>query len=337
MQTLITNKRNNAIDIAKFICLFLMVYCHIFPCEGKFHECVYSFHMPFFFFVGGLFFNPKSFSLKKGLRTLILPYLYFNLLIIVLNSCVGIVMHDFCISTIVGNIKGILGGTCRKNAYGIILPSGASWFLIAYFFTKLSMQYIFKKVNTINTILIVAVVSVVVLLRDRWSFCIWNLDSAVLGLCFFYFAYVFKNEVLCILNNNRYMWLLLLFFPFTCVSWINGQVNIFECIWGTNFILFLLFGFVGIICVLLIGKLVDYSNIMSARFLKLNMNGSIFIICMNLWMIDYISLIYRRIFHVETIFLWYEKLCITLLIFLLAMPCTKLMMRYQPSMLGKNK
>ena len=336
MQTLIANRRNNAIDIAKFICLFLMVYCHIPMTDGKFHACVYSFHMPLFFFVGGLFFNPTSFSLKKGLKTLILPYIYFNLLIIVLDSCVGIISHDFNIATIVGNIKGILIGSCRKNPYGILLPSGASWFLIAYFFTKLSMRYIFKQVNIINTTFVIAVAYVVILLRDRWNICIWNLDSAALGLVFFYFAYAFRDKVMYMLNNRESMWLLLFLIPLTCISWINGQVDMFACIWGGNSILFFLFAFVGIIFVLLLGKIIEYYNV-SIRFLKLAMNGSIFIICMNLWLIDYISLIYRRILHVDNSFLWYEKFCITLLIFLITMPCVNIMMKCSPSMLGKNK
>ena len=73
------------------------------------------------------------------------------------------------------------------------------------------------------------------------------------------------------------------------------------------------------------------------KYLKSILTGSIFIICMNLWLIDYISLIYRRTMHVDTDFVWYEKFCITLLIFIISLPCVNIMMKYFPFMLGKNK
>lgn len=336
MQTLSKGERNFAIDIAKFICLFLMVYCHIPIAAGYFHESVYSFYMPLFFFVGGLFFNPARFSINKGFKTLILPYIYFNLLILVLDSCIGYIYHNISVDAIWGNIKGIIVGSCRKNSYGLNLPSDASWFLVAYFFTKIAMRYIFNQVNIINTLSITALTICIVLLRNKWTIFLWNLDSAVLGLVFFYIAYALKDKIFSVMNTKGSIWLLLLFFPLTCISWINGQVDMFACNWGENPLLFFLFALVGILCVLLFGVIVNTVNI-PMKYLKSILRGSIFIICMNLWLIDYISLIYRRTMHVDTNFVWYEKFCITLLIFIISLPCVNIMMKYFPFMLGKIK
>lgn len=337
MQTLTLKERNFTIDIAKFICLFLMVYCHIPISAGYFHESIYSFHMPLFFFVGGLFFSHTNFSLEKGFQTLILPYICFNILILVFNTCVEFTCQTFSIEMLIGSIKGIIFGNCRKNPYGINLPSGASWFLVAYFFTKMAMKYVIKQVNIINTISVIALAICIIFLRNRWTICLWNLDSAVLGLVFFYTAYAFKRQILVMLNSRKSFWLLFLLFPLTSVSWINGQVDMFSCVWGGNPLLFFLFAFVGIMCVLLLGEMINsYKFYLPTEYLSNILSGSIFIICMNLWLIDYISLIYRRVFHIDTPFLWYEKVSITLLIFIIALPSVDILMKYFPFMLGKK-
>ena len=70
------------IDFAKVLGIWLVVYAHT-P-KPLFGEHIFSFHMPLFFMISGYLYkirNTKD-ELKHVVRTLIIPYILFNLLLI---------------------------------------------------------------------------------------------------------------------------------------------------------------------------------------------------------------------------------------------------------------
>lgn len=75
--------RDRSFDIAKGIAIFLMVIGH--TSIPKFANIwIYSFHMPLFFFVSGVFFNPKKYSESRVFfitksKTLLIPYILYLL------------------------------------------------------------------------------------------------------------------------------------------------------------------------------------------------------------------------------------------------------------------
>ena len=80
-------QRENWVDIVKGIGIILVVMGHA-GCPVLPHGIIYSFHMPLFFFLSGLFINrqcEKDFCtyVKKNFRSLLLPYFYFNILSII--------------------------------------------------------------------------------------------------------------------------------------------------------------------------------------------------------------------------------------------------------------
>lgn len=72
--------RDSTIDIAKGICIFLMVLGHTYF-YSWFNDSVYLFHMPFFFFVSGFFFSSKNkvkdFVANKTKRLLVPMFAYW--------------------------------------------------------------------------------------------------------------------------------------------------------------------------------------------------------------------------------------------------------------------
>ena len=61
------NNRDKSLDIAKAICIILMVVGHS-GCPTYLHDFIYMFHMPCFFFVSGWLLNDKYITdLKNGL------------------------------------------------------------------------------------------------------------------------------------------------------------------------------------------------------------------------------------------------------------------------------
>lgn len=83
-QTKITN-RVEWVDIARGIAIILMVAGHTSIPESL-SKYIWSFHMPLFFVVSGLFYKPDKYSsfkeiFKAKFKTLIIPYCFFSLIV----------------------------------------------------------------------------------------------------------------------------------------------------------------------------------------------------------------------------------------------------------------
>ena len=81
-------KRINWIDWAKVIGIWLVILGHA-PAKG--HIFIYMFHMPLFFMLSGFLYKRTNFKseIKKSFRSLIIPYLIFNLLLIIVSIIIG--------------------------------------------------------------------------------------------------------------------------------------------------------------------------------------------------------------------------------------------------------
>ncbi len=93
-------ERNQTIDIARGLCMLLMIYDHV----AQSGRLITSFHMPLFFLVSGYFFREMRISdllLRRG-KTLLLPYLTYGLLAAVIMAFLG----DNFWSRIIGLLTG---------------------------------------------------------------------------------------------------------------------------------------------------------------------------------------------------------------------------------------
>jgi fucose 4-O-acetylase-like acetyltransferase len=130
--------RSNIVDIVKGIAIILVAYGHtaqgmthrgwwVGPGASFSHIFVYSFHMPAFFFVAGLFVTgsiakrgAKRFTIDK-LKTILYPYLLFAIISVVLEPLIG----RFKFET----------KPFRWDVFLVNLADGqASWFLFVLFF-----------------------------------------------------------------------------------------------------------------------------------------------------------------------------------------------------------
>lgn len=125
------------VDIAKGIGIILVVVGHA-CCPELPHAIIYSFHMPLFFFLSGLFISrqcEKGFSiyLKKNFKSLLLPYLYFNIFSIAFHYVMSMIFHkELLQGSVFDNIIGIFVGMRWGSSYHHVL-----WFLPCLFFAKL--------------------------------------------------------------------------------------------------------------------------------------------------------------------------------------------------------
>ncbi|MDH7801988.1 MULTISPECIES: acyltransferase family protein [unclassified Rhizobium] len=141
--------RDNSYDVAKGLCIVLVVFGHAerglngsgapphFSPMGFVDYAIYTFHMPFFFFVSGLFFSgenaaPKNFLAKLG-KNIAYPYLFWSLL----HGSLMVAMGHFGLTNTTIDFTRVLEVLWN--------PISPFWFLYALFFCQLA-SYVFVQV-----------------------------------------------------------------------------------------------------------------------------------------------------------------------------------------------
>lgn len=144
-------KRTGWVDYAKAIGIILVVYGHVAAGLYKVgieiptgfytltNSIVYSFHMPLFFFLSGLFFY-RSFSKKGGSRllfskidTIIYPYVVWS----ILQGCIEAFLSDYT-----------NGNVSYREVFSLLWdPRAQFWFLYALFFVFVVASAIYSIVS----------------------------------------------------------------------------------------------------------------------------------------------------------------------------------------------
>ena len=78
------SSRNQELDVAKGLGILLVVIGHGYSHTTNIELLIYGFHMPFFFIISGIIYGQKQvqfeFNLRKKFKTLIIPYLFFEIM-----------------------------------------------------------------------------------------------------------------------------------------------------------------------------------------------------------------------------------------------------------------
>lgn len=279
------NSRENWVDWAKTVGIYLVVFGHVFfptdayGCEIK--NFVYAFHMPLFFFLSGYLFKKKEgffcFA-KKNVKSLIVPYIFFNVLCCLLDLPLisDVQFHKNAVADF------LIGG---GHSY-----SGASWFLLSLFFVRL-LAYITVERNIWHQFSIFAVSIFVAYLLPFPLY--WGIGACFMAYPFFYVGYIFKKYAFF---SKKVQWN----FCVGCLSLVSllllnrivGPVSIHSLQFGKVPSLYYIEGFVGVIMVSVFCRLVDnYSNV----FIGIFSSGSIVIMGLHGSMFFYVNALSRRI------------------------------------------
>lgn len=139
-------ERIKCVDLIKGIGIILVVLGHL-PINDKLHMQIYSFHMPLFFFCSGLFFKPKTIvqGLKKDIKSILMPYIFFALIMVMTLIGIGCV-HYKSVEVAVRQLNlNPFDSQCYPLYHTI-------WFLICMFFVK-ELFNIFSKITVNNRII----------------------------------------------------------------------------------------------------------------------------------------------------------------------------------------
>lgn len=116
--------RMDWIDWAKFFAIFFVVFGHLRSPIGSYLFC---FHMPFFFLISGFLQKKRSFGeeLKHSARALLLPYVIYNVLLLVYSYWTKELKPNYPLMMLLGN-QWELSMACRPL-----------WFLLSLFIVRM--------------------------------------------------------------------------------------------------------------------------------------------------------------------------------------------------------
>lgn len=134
-------QRNETYDLMKGIALILMMLCHLVYTDGPVKQFIYSFHMPLFFILAGVFAKDitqipsfKQYTIKNAKR-LLLPYVVTMLMLCAYGGIQAFAKHD--ISFFLRHLFSMLAASADgwHSQWGLIY-AGPMWFLIALFWVR---------------------------------------------------------------------------------------------------------------------------------------------------------------------------------------------------------
>jgi fucose 4-O-acetylase-like acetyltransferase len=245
------------IDIAKGIGIITVILGHM-SIPNILQRYIFSFHMPLFFFLSGYLFSQQSMStlnyIKKRIRTILLPYVLFSIIIIIIWAIVNISTRDIIpslYSTLIGNGAG--------NGF---------WFLICLFITEvvffILQRYIKNKLTL--SILILFSGGIGYLFSVYNIHLIWKVDVMFTSLVFLYSGYHAKKyNILEPINRMKKLLLIsICFFLSIIFCFINHKGNIGHVDMNSNYygniLFFYISAFSGILFIKFIAQYLEHSK-----------------------------------------------------------------------------
>ncbi len=147
------NTRNKSVDILKGIGIIFVLTAHFIG--GYYSNFVYTFHMPLFFIVAGLFIKPESLIvfIKKSFSRLINPVLITCVLIVIVLLFFRAVDISDCLE-----LRELFWKDNPVKPYDFIVVPGNMWFLFAVFWSKVFFNLYLNYTNAHTKYLFVLII-----------------------------------------------------------------------------------------------------------------------------------------------------------------------------------
>lgn len=321
------------LDYGRVFVMFLVIFGHLMLNDDKtIRPYIYSFHLPFFFLVSGMLHKDRGgISWKKYWKTLIVPFLFFNLLFFILwPLCwkIGIWGPSDMFDGNHGLIPIYLD--FGKNfflslIYGKVLPDGPTWFLMALLWCKILTDCICRY----RWIAIVSLCVLIVIVLYPSYRTYFRFGNAIMVLPFFYGGFKCKKIIQQWCTKRWALLLgivfLLLNIPFTK---LNGRVSTYAVWFGQiNAPLNALVFYINAFCCSL-GLLVICMQFPARKYITTSAKALISILCIHI----FFCYIYRQHCDQTNYFL----ITITsVLIFIACVLIHQLLEKYLPFSVGK--
>lgn len=255
------NDRIDWVDIAKGIAIFLMVCGHT-SVPQLINKFIYSFHMPLFFIVSGMLFNPIKYHFlgvyfKKMVKSLLVPYISFTIIIELFGLVNDVGIH------------------WRINEGW---DGAALWFLEALFFVELLMFLVINKFTQKRTLIFI------LLLFSLAGLCLYllnihlpyKLHVVFWGSSLYGLGYLLRYR----LKNLNVGWLITLFFLLVMVvmSQLNPRIDMRSNYQG-NYLFNNLGAIIGTLTIFMLSKNLKAGRVTS--FFRFWGQNSLIVVCLS--------------------------------------------------------
>lgn len=325
------------LDLAKVIGIYLMILGHQRLSTPEIGLWIYTFHMPFFFFISGLCYNPRPFKdmCVKVLNSLFVPFLIFATF--------------WCLYYLICYIKGhlelkglihyVLGTYISpgKSFIGLEPLCRPIWFLLSLAEIKLLFSLFTKKVWVVVTLLLSVLLSAVL---NHFNVILpLAIDSSVVAIAFFALGIMLKDMIRRMESNNNSIVVVVFIIStiiVTTISHFNGVVDINKTLTGNNLLLFYIGGLVGSVMVIsfshLTNQLIGGRSVKAIRVLSI---GTILMVGFSSHMSSTIKSLLHLVLPSANLDI--TGFLVSLVLLLCFYPLTLLAIRYFPIILGNRK
>ncbi len=144
LEAKLQNARLEWPDLIKAFLIYTMVLCHVGTWSSV-DKCIHSFHMPLFFVLSGYMFNEAKNNnflkfIKKKFLTLIVPYLFFSVVLFaVWNGALYVLNRRSEMRTVSNLLQSLLWINTETQTFGVV-----QWFLTCLFFTSVLFYFVCK-------------------------------------------------------------------------------------------------------------------------------------------------------------------------------------------------
>lgn len=353
------------IDIARFYGIALIYYGHFIEriiSLGNFsvfthYKFIYSFHMVLFFILAGYVTKENDLQLsfrkyfKHRFMTRLLPFIFFNLLLIVPTFFLSTKYIGLGLPSIHGYLEGMLW-----TLYGFVPFNPPTWFLLCLFTVEIVHYYAFKILKSDSMILFGAVIFYSIGYIINWKFMLFNpllqgdvnwnyfyLHEALILYSFYLLGIYFRHKKFLIGNASRIklltglvITLLITLFTFNLNNGPFRLVNavIIRYSEHGNFLLFPLTAIAGSAFLLLLSKVTPYQKAIATigknTLILLGLNGLFY----NYINPSIVELAMNNLPNNSMIFFGVGFI-LTLLSLIICYPLIYLFNRYIPQLVGK--
>jgi fucose 4-O-acetylase-like acetyltransferase len=269
-------KRIDYVDFAKGLGILAVILSHCYIPDTYLQKYLYSFHMPLFFFLSGMFFKDVRAKIifSKRVKSILIPYTFFSIISLILYfilSNIGVIVpFDEQVIKVIGVFYG--------NGINGWMFNITLWFLLCLFCVEyiflivVRFSYTDKKLGGLLFCLAVLGYLDYLFMPVRLP---WGADVAISGTVFYGLGYLFNKHEKNILNyikQYRFGIIILSLLISHFAAYFNDQVDMSYNYFG-NIVLFYLSAMSGIIFILLISI-----KIGSVKFINFLGNKSLIIL-----------------------------------------------------------
>ena len=267
-------------DISKGIGILLVIIGHCVYIGGGIHNWIFSFHMPLFFILSGMFLReePVLRFVRKKSRTLLIPYVVFCIIGLIITAVIPQWRNML-------NLKNIIADIYLASPDYINVSS--VWFLVTLFLSSLMFQLCLKlKKLAFVGIILLGSCGFYIGLNGQLTGSLpagklpLRIDVAMTALLFLSIGYYGKNLMIRFTKLiNKKFWLrcglcFILFAVSIIVPFFNGRVNIHEPVFN-NLLIFIPGACVGTVFVIVLSVSISRMKVLQRIFVFIGQNSLI--------------------------------------------------------------